>query len=113
MSEQIETGPNSAKQSIEELQKRYQKLNTRKIQAETNLENAKTQLERLRQDARENYGTDDVAELREKLDAMTAENEEKRSKYQVDLDRIEAELQAVEQTFAASENPPAGQEENS
>src|SRR5262245_1560510 len=113
MNEKVEASPGTPKQSIEELQKRYQKLNTRKIQAETNLENARMQLERLRKEAREKYGTDDVDELRNKLNQMTAENEEKRSKYQVELDGIERELEAVEQKFATPEDSSAGAVESS
>jgi chromosome segregation ATPase len=91
-------------QSIEHLQERFQKLNTKKIQAETNLENAKKQLQSLQQEALEKYQTADVAELRKKLDAMKRENEEKRRAYQADLDRIESDLAAVEQKFSSTES---------
>jgi chromosome segregation ATPase len=88
-------------QTIEQLQERYQSLNKKKIQADTNLEHAHKQLAALQKEAREKYGTDDVAELRKKLDQMTAENEAKRRQYQADLDRIEGELQAVDEKFAS------------
>jgi hypothetical protein len=91
-------------QSIEALQGRYNKLNTRKIQAETNLENARRQLEQLKQEAREKYGTDDVTALRAKLAELSAENELKRKNYQAQLDRIEGELEAVELKFADAES---------
>jgi chromosome segregation ATPase len=97
-------------QSIEDLQERYQLLNTRKIQAETNLANAKKQLEQLQQEAREKYQTDDLAALREKLDTTKAENEEKRRDYQQQLDRIDREIVAVEKRFASPEQL-AGNEE--
>jgi type II secretory pathway pseudopilin PulG len=93
----------NAQQTIEELQARYQQLNKRKIQAETTLENARQQLVKLQEDARTKYGTDDVAQLREKLAAMKADNERKRAEYQSQLERIEADLAAVEQKFAATE----------
>lgn len=101
----------SGEQTIEQLQARYQALNTKKIQAETNLENAKKQLADLQKEAREKYGTDDVAALRAKLDAMKAENDAKRRSYQADLDRIEGDLKTVEQKFAASAagNPGNGE----
>jgi phage shock protein A len=98
-------------QTIEQLQERYQALHTRKIQSETHLQNARQQLETLKRQAREAYGTDDVAELAKKLESMKAENEQKRQGYEADLDRIEAELSAVEQKFSAAENssnPEAG-----
>lgn len=89
-------------QSIEQLQERYQSLNKKKIQAETSLDHAQKQLAVLQKEAREKYGTDDVAELQKKLDQMKAENEAKRRQYQADLDRIEGELKAVDEKFTGS-----------
>jgi DNA repair exonuclease SbcCD ATPase subunit len=96
--------PNAAPQPIEELQKRYERLNTRKIQADTNLENATKQFEALKEELRKSYGTDDIAALREKLDAMRAENEAKRKNYQAELDAIDSALAAIEQKVAATES---------
>lgn len=98
-----------AQQSIEQLQKRYETLNTKKIQAARDLEHATKNLEDLKSEAKEKYGTDDLDALREKLAVMTRENEEKRSKYQADLDRIETELADVERKYAGSE--PAASDE--
>lgn len=91
-------------QSIEVLQQRFAELNTQKIKAQTNLEHAKSRLADLQKQARDKYGTDDIHELRQKLETMTAENEAARSQYQQALDQIEADLAAVEDKFAASEN---------
>ncbi len=96
-------GNPNGQQTIEQLQDRYQLLNKRKIQAETNLDNARQQLAKLQEEARTKYGTDDVAQLREKLAAMKADNERKRSEYQAQLEKIETDLAAVEQNFAATE----------
>jgi hypothetical protein len=106
------TESDSGDQSIEQLQERYRDLHTKKIQADTNLENAAKQLKTLKDEAREKFGTDDVEQLREKLDAMKAENEEKRQRYQADLDRIEDELTQVEAKFAPAEASPDAVEEN-
>ena len=111
MNSPTKTGRNATEQSIEELQQRYEKLNTRKIQAETNLENTQKQLDSLKKEAREKYGTDDVSKLREKLSAMKLENDEKRRNYQAELDRIEGELQTVEKKFAAADDDSAAGEE--
>jgi chromosome segregation ATPase len=108
MTKPTESGTGSTKQTIEQLQARYQDLNKKKIQAETNLANALKQLEELKKEALEKYGTADVDELRKKLEMLTRENEEKRSKYQSDLDGIETEVAAVEKKFAASETPANG-----
>lgn len=99
--------PSAEPQPIEELQKRYERLNTRKIQADTNLENATKQFEALKEELRKSYGTDDIAALREKLDTMRAENEAKRKNYQAELDAIDSALAAVEQKVAATESSPA------
>ncbi|NLX97992.1 MAG: hypothetical protein GXY83_17655 [Rhodopirellula sp.] len=93
----------SSEQTIEQLQARYRELNTKKIQAETNLKNATDHLTGLKEEARQKFGTDDVAELRKKLDAMKAENEEKRKNYQAQLDQIESDLSGVEKKFAAAD----------
>ncbi len=101
------TVPSTAEQTIEQLQERYRDLHTKKIQADTNLENAKAKLEELKEEARQKFGTDDVDELREKLRAMKAENEEKRKNYQAELDRIEADLQNVEKNLGATSDADA------
>ncbi len=88
-------------QTIEKLTERYQELNKRKIQAETTLKNAQKQLEELRKAAREEYGTDDLAELKKKLEEMKRENEARRSRYQQDLDKIEADLARLDAQTAA------------
>lgn len=98
-------------QSIEQLQSRFAALDKKRTQAETTLEHAVRDLESLKSDAKQQYGTDDLDALREKLAVMTRENEEKRSKYQADLDRIESELADVERKFTgtdAATNDEAG-----
>jgi hypothetical protein len=110
---EAESAEQSDEQSIEVLQDRYRDLHTKKIQADTNLENATNQLTALKKEAREKFGTDDVGELRSKLEAMKAENEKKREDYQAELDRIETDLAAVEAKFASAELPPGEDEEDS
>ncbi len=95
-----------AEQTIEVLQQRYQKLNEKKIAAETELRGAKKRLEELQKESREKYGTDDLAALQAKLEAMQAENERKRADYQTALDRIEEKLAEVESKFADVEALP-------
>jgi hypothetical protein len=87
-------------QSIEELEERYQRLSRRKVRAETNRENAEKQLNELKREATERYGTDDIDELRRKLAEMKQENERKKAEYQKHLDGVEAELADVEARFA-------------
>ena len=91
-------------QTIEELQKRYQHLRDKKIEAETHCRNAQTQLDELKRQAREKYGTDDVAELEQRLAQMRQENEQRRGQYQAELDRIEGSLADVDQQFSLAES---------
>jgi chromosome segregation ATPase len=102
---------NAGEQTIEQLQQRYQELNKKKIQAETQRDSATTRLDELKAQARANYGTDDVAKLQEKLAEIISENARKRTKYQEDLDKIEKGLAEVEAKFsdAASAAGDGGQ----
>jgi hypothetical protein len=100
-----------ALETIEQLQQRYAQLNTKKIQAETSLKHARDQLATLKKEARDKFGTDDVAELRSKLQAMKSDNEQKRRDYQAELDRIENELGDVEERFAATPSADDAREE--
>jgi hypothetical protein len=103
----------AAEQTIEQLQERYRDLHTKKIQADTNLENAKATLEELKEEARRSFGTDDIEQLREKLRAMKAENEEKRRNYQAELDRIEADLASVEKNLGEADDAEGNAKEES
>ena len=91
-------------QSMEQLQARYGQLHKKQIQAETNLKHAEEQLADLRKQAVENYGTDNLDELRSNLTKMKAENEARRKDYQASLDKIESDLAEVEREFAATES---------
>jgi predicted nucleic acid-binding Zn-ribbon protein len=86
----------AAVQDFEQLQQRYEQLKTERIQAETRLEAAKKQLAELQKQARKDWGTDDLEDLRKKLTTLQAENERKRREYQESLDVIEAGLKKIE-----------------
>ncbi len=92
--------------SIEELQRRYQGLHTKKTQAETLRDEATKRLDELKGLARIKYGTDDVAQLQRKLAEMIGENTRKRASYQADLDKIEQGLAEVERRFADATPAP-------
>ena len=84
-----------SKQTIDQLKQRYEKLNADKIRAGAQLEGAEKHLAALQQRARTEFGTDDLDELRAKLQEMEAENERRRAAYQESLDAIDAELESV------------------
>ena len=91
---------NGDAEDIEELRRRHESLKTKKITAEANLKTSSQTLENLKKQAREKYGTDDLALLRAKLEEMTEENERKRAEYQKHLAAIETQLAEVEAQHA-------------
>ena len=86
----------NTEQSMEELRQRYTRLHEQKITAAADLKNAEETLSTLKEQARANWGTDDIEQLQKKLEEMTAENERKRAEYQRHLEKIEADLAAVD-----------------
>ena len=90
-------------QPIEELQKRFQGLEKQKIQIETQRDHALKQLNELKATAKEQYGSDDVGELKKKLKEMEESNEEKRTQYQTSLDTIDEDLAAISEKFSEEE----------
>ncbi len=95
-------GPSSENdaQDIKQLRERYEILKTKKITAEANLKTSSEHFEKLKEQARAEYGTDDLASLRAKLEEMTQENERKRAEYQQHLTAIETKLAEVEAQHA-------------
>ena len=88
--------------SIDELKRQYETLNERKIQAQTQLEEATKQLDTLQKEAVEQFETSDIDELKEKLEQMEAENEQRRRDYQSLLDGIETDLAQAAKEAASS-----------
>ena len=94
-------------QAIEALQVRFDKLSHERTRIEARQEAAQKQLDELREQARQQFGTDDVKELEKQLAAMKKENEEKRARYEASLDGIEGKLKEIENQFAAPEGDEA------
>jgi hypothetical protein len=91
--------------SIDDLKKRYELLRDKKVAAETHLLAAAQELDRLKAEAREQHGTDDLAELERLLDEMKRENQRKRTEYQTALQSVEVALAAVEKAFPDAGRP--------
>lgn len=87
-------------ESIEELQSRYAKFSDQRIRVQTQLEEAQKRLVAIQGKAKQEFGTDDVAQLSTMLSEMKKENESRRSEYQKSLDAIDMKLKAVEEEFA-------------
>src|SRR5580765_6862467 len=92
-------GEKKKPQTIEELRARHQQLEKLKFEASVNLQAANQQLASLKAEAKAQWGTDDLAELEKKLQAMREENEQKRAQYQQHLDSIEGTLKEIDQKF--------------
>ena len=82
--------------SIEALTRRYRELEKTRMQADVALEHATARLEELKAEARETYGTDDLAALQKQLQDMEADNARKRAEYLAALEKIESSLRQLE-----------------
>lgn len=96
--------PTKPPRSIDQLKSEYERLNERKVKAETQLEEAEKQLHSLQAEAETEFGTSDIDELTKKLEDMEAQNEKDRSEYQALLDKISSDLNDVEQSAGGPAN---------
>lgn len=93
----------SNNQTIEQLTQRYTKLNEKRIRTESDLRHAEQQLSKLQEEARTNWGTDDIQALDEKLQEMRKSNQKKLTDYQQHLDEIETQLKSIEESEKSAE----------
>ena len=89
----------SNSQTIEQLQTRFQRFSEQKIKIETQRDHALEQLDELKAQAKELYGSDDVEQLKSALQEMKESNDEKRAQYQEALDAIDEDLAAIDEKF--------------
>ncbi|QDT97085.1 hypothetical protein [Gimesia aquarii] len=99
----MSTSNQSPVPDIETLTAQFQKLNKRKIESERDLVNAEKHLNDLKQQAQDEYGTDHLDELKEKLEQIKTENERKRAEYHQTLEQIETELTKIETEHQATD----------
>jgi hypothetical protein len=93
----------AAIQTIDELQVRYQRLAEEKIKVETQRDSAQQQLQEIKADALEQFGSDDLNTLKARLADMKTNNDQKRIDYQKQLDQIEQKLVEIDEQFVAAE----------
>jgi len=79
-----------------QLKSDYEKLREEKVRAEQTLTHLESELAALRDQAREEYGTSDTAELKARLDAMRAENGRRVEEYRLHIASIREGLAALE-----------------
>lgn len=94
----------SETQSIAELQKRYESFMAEKVKYETQRDSAADELAKLKKQAMDQYGSDDIGKLEQMLADMKAENEKRTREYQASLDKIDQNLKDVRDSFAESQN---------
>jgi hypothetical protein len=81
---------------LELLKKDYRDLDTRKITTEANIKNLETELERLREQAQKNYGTNDLEELKRLLEERRQENEGLVAEYERHIQGIKEALSDID-----------------
>lgn len=89
------------------LANRHRALDNERHAAAAQLKSAQSRLDEAKSKAREQFGTDDLAALREKLEKMKAENLDKRTAYQALLDDIDTRLKAIDSNFAQASGAKA------
>ncbi len=93
-----------ASQSIEQLRERHKKLHERQIKVKTQREEAMNRLAELQQQAREQFGTDDLEQLQQQLADMKKRNQQQQAEYQESLDAIEQQLKEIDAGFTEGED---------
>jgi hypothetical protein len=91
------SGDAEVQQKLETLRQEYNDLHTKKITTEANINHLEENLERLRARAEQEYGTSDLAMLREILETRRRENEEKVAQYERHVKEIKEKLAAIEE----------------
>ena len=91
----------AAVNDIDQLRSRYEELTRRQTVCETRLDSASRELEELKAQARQQYGTDDLDRLEQRLAEMKRENQRLQEDYRAALDAIEASLKEVDRAYQA------------
>jgi chromosome segregation ATPase len=84
---------------IQDLKRRFEALNERKYKTEVQLQDRSKALEELKKTARDTFGTDDPEKLQALLQKQEAENLAMRKDYEALLNRIETELQEIDNEY--------------
>ncbi len=83
-------------QTIEQLKQRFQEMNDQKVRLQTHKEIAEKKLQDLKQQAVDQFGTDDLAKLQAMLQDLKHRNETEKAEYQKRLDEIDRNLQQID-----------------
>lgn len=94
---------NSRNQSIEELAKTFNTLREEQIRTDTKLKTAQDLLKQSKSEAKSEWGTDKIDELKDLLKTQNKENEKTRAAYQIHLENIQTQLNSIENAGEAKE----------
>jgi len=90
------TRDSRVERELDGLRQQYEQLRERKVRTEQDVANLSAQLEALKQQAKEQYGTSDLGELQQLLEEKRQQNEEVVASYREHIQQIQADLTAVE-----------------
>lgn len=90
------TRDSQVERELNGLRQQYEQLRDRKVRTEQDVANLSAQLESLKQQAKEQYGTSDLEELQQLLEEKRQQNEEVVARYREHIQQIQADLTAVE-----------------
>lgn len=90
------TQDSQLEQELNGLRRQYEQLRDQKVRTEQDIANLSSQLEGLKAQAKTEYGTDNPEELQALLNQKRLENERVVSEYREHVQKIQADLAAVE-----------------
>jgi len=90
------TQDSQLEQELNGLRRQYEQLRDQKVRTEQDIANLSSQLEGLKAQAKAEYGTDNPEELQALLNQKRQENERVVSEYREHVQKIQADLAAVE-----------------
>jgi len=83
-------------QELGELRRRYELLHEKRVRTEQDMSNLSRQLDTLREQAMERYGTSDISELQQLLEEKRQQNERLVAEYKEHITTIQNDLLTVE-----------------
>jgi len=90
------TRDSQLEQELNGLRQQYEQLRDRKVRTEQDVANLSSQLEALKAQAKEEYGTNDPEELQALLEKKREQNEQVVAQYREHIQKIQADLVGVE-----------------
>ena len=87
----------AVQKELKSLKEEYTKLHEDKVRTEQDLSNVKLQLDALKKEARDAYGTDDPKELERLLAARREENARLVTEYREHIESIKKGLEGIEE----------------